>query len=107
MLESASVGAALLVVARRGHGELVGLLLGSVSEHCMTHAHCPVLVYRDDCGAIARGLSLGLPFITFPRHRSGGWGRTEQWCERPRRDRYRTPTKAVHPSNGGRAHLYR
>jgi nucleotide-binding universal stress UspA family protein len=48
VLESASRGAALLVVAQRGHGELVGLLLGSVSEHCVTHAHCPVLVFRDD-----------------------------------------------------------
>ena len=48
VLESASHGAALLVVAQRGHGELVGMLLGSVSEHCVTHAHCPVLVYRDD-----------------------------------------------------------
>lgn len=48
VLESASRGAALLVVAQRGHGELVGILLGSVSEHCVTHAHCPVLVFRDD-----------------------------------------------------------
>lgn len=48
VLESESDGASLLVVAQRGHGELVGLLLGSVSEHCVTHAHCPVLVYRDD-----------------------------------------------------------
>ncbi len=48
VLESASRGAALLVVAQRGHSELVGFLLGSVSKHCVTHAHCPVLVFRDD-----------------------------------------------------------
>jgi nucleotide-binding universal stress UspA family protein len=46
VLEDASKGAALLVIATRGHGELVGLLLDSVSEHCVTHAGCPVLVYR-------------------------------------------------------------
>ena len=51
VLESASHGASLLVVGQSGHGELVGLLLGSVSEHCVTHAHCPVLVFREDqCG---------------------------------------------------------
>ena len=27
----------------RGHGEFVGMLLGSVSEYCATNAHCPVL----------------------------------------------------------------
>jgi nucleotide-binding universal stress UspA family protein len=48
VLESASHGAALLVVAQRGHNELVGFLLGSVSKHCVTHAHCPVLVFRGD-----------------------------------------------------------
>lgn len=54
VLESASRGAALLVVAQRGHNELVGFLLGSVSKHCVTHAHCPVLVFRDDpCRASA------------------------------------------------------
>ncbi len=48
VLESASRGASLLVVAQSGHNELVGFLLGSVSKHCVTHAHCPVLVFRDD-----------------------------------------------------------
>ncbi len=48
VLEEASKGAALLVIATRGHGELVGLLLDSVSEHCVTHARCPVLVYRGE-----------------------------------------------------------
>jgi nucleotide-binding universal stress UspA family protein len=47
ILVEASKGADLLVVGSRGHGEFVGMLLGSVSEHCAMNAHCPVLVHRS------------------------------------------------------------
>lgn len=47
VLVEASRGADLLVVGSRGHGEFAGMLLGSVSEHCVTNAHCPVVVLRD------------------------------------------------------------
>lgn len=46
VLVQASLHASLLVVASRGHGTFSGLLLGSVGQHCATHAQCPVLVHR-------------------------------------------------------------
>jgi nucleotide-binding universal stress UspA family protein len=46
VLVEESKGADLLVVGNRGHGEFVGMLLGSCSGHCATNAHCPVLIYR-------------------------------------------------------------
>jgi nucleotide-binding universal stress UspA family protein len=45
-LVAASARAELLVVGSRGHGQFVGMVLGSVSEHCVNNATCPVLVHR-------------------------------------------------------------
>ncbi|WP_335992097.1 universal stress protein [Glycomyces sp. MUSA5-2] len=46
VLLKAAEEAKMLVVGSRGHGGFVGALIGSVSQHCVTHAHCPVLVVR-------------------------------------------------------------
>jgi nucleotide-binding universal stress UspA family protein len=40
-------GAAALVVGSRGHGGFVGALLGSVSQHVVAHARCPVVLIPD------------------------------------------------------------
>jgi nucleotide-binding universal stress UspA family protein len=38
----------LLVIGHRGHGAFAGMLVGSVSIHCVTHASCPVVVIRGE-----------------------------------------------------------
>ncbi|WP_090045712.1 universal stress protein [Lentzea fradiae] len=47
VLAKASRDAELLVVGSRGHGRLLGAILGSVSSHCVHHAGCPVVVVHE------------------------------------------------------------
>jgi nucleotide-binding universal stress UspA family protein len=49
-LISASEGADLLVVGSRGLGGFKGLLLGSVSDRCLSRSHCPIVVVPPDAG---------------------------------------------------------
>ena len=46
ILLDAAGGAELLVVGSRGHGGFAEALLGSVSQHCVHHAQCPVVIIR-------------------------------------------------------------
>ena len=39
--------ATMLVVGSRGHGGFVGMLIGSISHGCVTHAPCPVVVVPE------------------------------------------------------------
>ncbi len=50
VLVAASRRAELLVVGSRGHGGFSGMLIGSVSQHCATHAASPVVIVRESAG---------------------------------------------------------
>ncbi len=45
-LIAAAAAADLLVVGSRGLGGVAGAVLGSVSQECVQHARCPVLIHK-------------------------------------------------------------
>ncbi|MEV5537193.1 universal stress protein [Saccharopolyspora shandongensis] len=47
-LLDAAEKADLLVVGRRGQGTFAHALLGSISQYCVNHSPCPVVVVRDE-----------------------------------------------------------
>jgi nucleotide-binding universal stress UspA family protein len=67
LLEAAD-GADLLVLGSRGLGRVMGVLLGSVSAWCASHAPCPVVVI-DLChaGPWSRALPPSAPAVPAPR----------------------------------------
>lgn len=48
ILIECSDDADLLVVGNRGYGGFTEALLGSVTQHCVQHARCPIVVVRDN-----------------------------------------------------------
>ncbi|HUW01226.1 MAG TPA: universal stress protein [Acidimicrobiales bacterium] len=53
-------GADLLVVGTRGRGGFIGLLIGSVAEHCLDHAACPTAFIPDDLPADVSKVVVGI-----------------------------------------------
>ncbi|MGW6912818.1 universal stress protein [Kitasatospora sp. NPDC054939] len=49
-LVTTAEGAAALVLGSRGYGAPAGALLGSVTQYCLHHARCPVVVVKDPHG---------------------------------------------------------
>jgi nucleotide-binding universal stress UspA family protein len=53
VLLDTAVGADLLVVGSRGHGGFTEALIGSVSQRCVHHARCPVVVVHHSSRQVA------------------------------------------------------
>ena len=88
-LLEAGAEADLLVVGTRGHGGFAGLLLGSVSERVLEHAHGPVtLVRTEDRGPADRPVVVGVDG-------SDTGARALHWAAEEARAR-RAPLQVVH-----------
>ena len=78
-LLGAAEGADLLVVGARGLGGFRGLLLGSVSQHCVHHATCPVAIIRGELAA-RPDTELGTPRVVVGIDGSTGARNALRWA---------------------------
>jgi nucleotide-binding universal stress UspA family protein len=78
-LIEASLDADLLVVGSRGLGGFHGLPVGSVAQHCLTHAECPVAVVRPS-GATPGGGGVAPADVVVGVDGSTGAGLALDWA---------------------------
>jgi len=79
VLIDAAHDADLLVVGSRGLGGFRGLLLGSVSQHCLNHAACTVVVVRSPVPATPLGAEASSRRIVVGVDGSPGAGWALRW----------------------------
>ena len=111
VLVDAAEGADLLVVGCRGHGGLVGAMLGSVSQFCAHHAPCPVVIMRGKpalCQPAGTGVrassSQRLPRRPLGLHQRRGPGPGHRGVRGRGRVRHRPDRRAIPGPRSPRGH---